>query len=330
MELGQVENVKLRSVWPREDRDFSVWLAANIGLLNERLPFEIDPESLEQEGSAGDFRVDIVGDAVSHVTGEPIKVVVENQLERTDHSHLGQVLTYVAAYDAKAAVWIASEIRPEHAKAVQWLNDESQIDAWLFQIEVIQIGDSAKAPLLRQIIGPSELSLRAKSDRRDTETKRAAMKDFWTDVLPVVQEASSPMGVFVGRSPKGNPYESQKADGPANAHWQVWATSTGTWACLRIHGEDKAESLWYYDQLKAHAATVEESFGGSLVWDPLPNASGCLIRWDNLKPGGYKHDREERRRAAVALGDGFVRLIKALRSRTASLAPYVPEDVLDD
>ena len=153
--LARVTKVDLRTVWAHEQTGFSRWLVENIDFLNEQLPFDIDPESLRAEAPAGDFSVDVVGDA-SLDNGESIKVIVENQLEQTDHRRLGQVLTYVAAYGASAAIWISAQARPEHAKAVQWLNDEANIDAWLFDVEIIQIDESRPAPTLTRIVGPSD------------------------------------------------------------------------------------------------------------------------------------------------------------------------------
>ena len=111
-DLAWVEKVSLREVWSHEQTGSSRWLVDNIDFLNRHLPFDIDPESLRQEAPAGAFSVDVVGDAISE-SGETFKVVIENQLEETDHKHLGQVLTYVAGYGAAAAIWISANARPD-------------------------------------------------------------------------------------------------------------------------------------------------------------------------------------------------------------------------
>ena len=95
---NRVEKVPLRDARPHEQQDFSRWLVENIDLLNEHLPFNVDPDSLQREQAAGDFAVDVVGEATGPDSTEPFNVVIENQLERTDHDHLGKVLTYLAAY----------------------------------------------------------------------------------------------------------------------------------------------------------------------------------------------------------------------------------------
>lgn len=224
----RVERVDLRSVWPREQQDFSRWLVENIDFLNDQLPFEVDPESLRPEQAAGEFSADVVGDAIDPDSAEPIKVVIENQLGRTDHDHLGKVLTYVAAFDAKAAIWIAARARPEHAKAVQWLNDESSIDAWLFGVEVIRIAGSRKAPLLTQIVGPSDLSRKAKVEKRASQADRGEKEAFWTVVLPKVADACRSLGVWQGRNPSGNVHVWQTVpNSPGRIGWQMWVTHHG-------------------------------------------------------------------------------------------------------
>ncbi len=116
MNVGKLRRVPLREVWKNEATDFTTWLEDNPDVLNEVLDFNLS--SLEREKAAGDFSVDLVGDDENGNT-----VIIENQLEASDHRHLGQVLTYLAALEAKAAVWIVSRPRQEHVKAVTWLNE---------------------------------------------------------------------------------------------------------------------------------------------------------------------------------------------------------------
>lgn len=325
---SRVESLPLREVWPREAEDFSQWLVSNIDFLNEHLPFEIDPESLKAEQSAGDFYVDVVGDATTPA-GEQFKVVIENQLEPTDHKHLGQILTYTAAFDAKAAIWISAQARPEHAKAVQWLNDESGIEAWLFDVEVIRIKDSPPAPLLRRIIGPSLLSAKARQEKRTTEAHKVQKAAFWETVLPIVQSSCHEYGLYAGREPSGNPYQSQRADGPAVSYWQVWVTAHGSWACLRILGESKEESAHYFGLLHEAREEIESAFGGELRWEPLPTSTSSVVRWDNPVAGGYMDEPDSWNAAGESLGAAARGLAGALRSRVTALPQY-ETDSADD
>lgn len=104
--IGKITRIPLREVWHREDRDFTTWIRDNIDVVAEQLGLEL--VNAEREQAAGSFSVDIVAE-----TDDGRAVVIENQLERSDHDHLGKLLTYLAAFDAKVAVWIVSEPRPE-------------------------------------------------------------------------------------------------------------------------------------------------------------------------------------------------------------------------
>ena len=150
--------IPLREVWSHEQYDFSAWVKDNIVVVNEQVGLTIDPETLDPESVTGAFSADLVGTATDDADGNQVKVVIENQLERTDHDHLGKVLTYVAHHEADVAIWIAAEARPEHVRAIQWLNENSELKAWLFTIEAVAVGEQLAAPLLRRIVGPSLLT----------------------------------------------------------------------------------------------------------------------------------------------------------------------------
>lgn len=319
----RVERVPLRSVWPREQQDFSRWLVENIDFLNEQLPFDVDPESLRPEQAAGDFSVDIVGEAVYPDSTEPIKVVIENQLQQTDHDHLGKVLTYLAAFDAKAAIWISGRARPEHAKAVQWLNDESSIDAWLFDIEVVRIAGSPEAPLLTQIVGPSELSRKAKIEKRASQADRREKEAFWTVVLPKVAESCRPLGVWQGRRASGSVNAWQTVpNSPGRIGWEIWVTHHGSWICLRVDANGQEEAAYYFDQLQKEREAIEAEFADSLVWDPLEAYQSSFIRWDSPRSGGFRDDPELWPAVGDDLAEAMSRLVVATQGRVAALVPH--------
>ena len=143
-QLGKLVKVDLRKVWEHEARDFSGWLVKdeNLELLSEELGIEI--EAVGTEESSGRFRVDILAKEAN--SGD--YVIIENQLEATNHDHLGKVITYAAGYDAKYIIWIVREVLDEHQKAIEWLNEhlDDSISCFLVKIEVWQIGDSKPAP----------------------------------------------------------------------------------------------------------------------------------------------------------------------------------------
>ena len=156
-ELGRLEEVELRTIWSDEARDFTPWLAEHLDELGAALG--LDLELIEQEAGIGPFAVDILAQADEGV------VVVENQLERTDHSHLGQLLTYAAGRDAWTLIWITPELRDEHRAALDWLNrwTADEIEAYGVEVRAVRIGESLPAPEFRAVAFPNNWSRQARS-----------------------------------------------------------------------------------------------------------------------------------------------------------------------
>ena len=143
VKLGSLKEVKdLRSVWPHEALDFTPWLAENIDFLGETLGLDITVE--ETESSVGSFNVDIFASEV----GTDRKIIVENQLEDTNHDHLGKIITYASGKDADVIIWVVKHAREEHKAAIEWLNNhtDEKIEFFLCEIKLFQIGESSIAP----------------------------------------------------------------------------------------------------------------------------------------------------------------------------------------
>jgi len=141
----------LREIWKHESLDFSKWLSNNLGLLSEAI--NIDISLIETESSVGPYFVDIY--AVEELTGR--KIIIENQLESTDHDHLGKIITYAAGKGADIIIWIVKRVKGEHRQAVEWLNQhtDSSKGFFLLEIELWKIGDSKPAPKLNVVECPS-------------------------------------------------------------------------------------------------------------------------------------------------------------------------------
>ena len=190
-ESGTMETVELRTVWPKET-DFSAWLAEHVDILNEQLACEIEPRSVQPEERAwgGRKRVDLLGDATFPGAPERFKVIVENQLEDTDSEHLGDVLQYAAAFDARVAIWIAERADPGHVEAVRWLNEHTtDVDFHLFTIALKRIGDSRPAPVLTRVAGPDPRRPGARGGRSSDPEHDQKIRDWYARVLPKVAEA---------------------------------------------------------------------------------------------------------------------------------------------
>ncbi len=178
MELGKLEKIELREVWRHEALDFTRWLAGkeNIALLSKEIG--IDIEVIETEMSVGRYNVDIY----ARDTESNKKIVIENQLENTNHDHLGKMLVYAAGLDADIAIWIVKDVNEEHRQAVEWLNDNSfeKINIFLVKVELWQIDNSPIAPKFQVICEPNNwakvLKQQSKENVSDLELKQM---EYW-------------------------------------------------------------------------------------------------------------------------------------------------------
>ncbi|MBS3114925.1 DUF4268 domain-containing protein [Candidatus Woesearchaeota archaeon] len=181
--LGKIEKVDLREVWNHEALDFTKWLAKkeNLLLLGGEIGIDIDPESVKIEAEVGDFNVDISAEEDSE---ERRGIVIENQLEQTNHDHLGKIITYASGHDAKIIIWVVEEAREEHQRAIEWLNENigEDITFFLVSVELWRIGNSMPAPKFNIISQPNRWAeiIKEGSDNLEepSETKLLQL-DFW-------------------------------------------------------------------------------------------------------------------------------------------------------
>lgn len=174
--LGKIESVPVREVWPHEALDFTKWLAReeNLGMLGEACG--LDLELVDTESAVGSFSVDIF----ARESGTDRKVVIENQLEDTNHDHLGKIITYAAGKNADAVIWVVAHARDEHRQAVEWLNAHTDdgCSFFLVEIEAWRIGDSPIAPRFNVVESPNEWARVEKAKSGLTPIKRLQL-DYW-------------------------------------------------------------------------------------------------------------------------------------------------------
>ena len=171
--LAKIERVDLREAWPNEAQHFTPWLAANIGELSEALGMDLELQEIE--ASVGGYSLDVL--ATDSNRTRP--VIIENQLETTDHDHLGKLLTYAAGYDASVVVWLTREFRDEHRQALDWLNQHTDEDTEFFGVvvELWRIGDSLPAPHFKLVAAPNEWRKNtAAKNRADGEARRTSIR----------------------------------------------------------------------------------------------------------------------------------------------------------
>lgn len=173
-ELAKLLKIEdLREVWDKEP-DFTEWLSEqeNLDLLGEEI--EISMKLIKTEASVGKFRVDIL--AEEEISGR--KIVIENQLEGTNHDHLGKIITYASGYDAKVVIWVVRDIREEHRRGIEWLNEHTDEETGFFlvKVELLQIEDSNLAPHFNIVVRPNE---RAKMTKASGNNPDYLL--FWED-----------------------------------------------------------------------------------------------------------------------------------------------------
>jgi hypothetical protein len=176
--LGRLTRVaNIRDIWPHERYDFSAWLLENSDALADVLGVELELDQAEEP--VGDFSLDLLG---RDLTNGAV-LMVENQLEATDHWHLGQVVLYAAGTGAGTIVWIARKFRPEHRHALNWLNESTGEEFHFFGVEVeaVRIDDSPPAPLLSLAVQPSDWQrrVREKADASRLTGRAKVYSDFW-------------------------------------------------------------------------------------------------------------------------------------------------------
>lgn len=164
----------LRKAWPNEAKDFTPWLADNISLIGDIL--EMDLELIEKESKVGGYSVDILAKEADTEN----YIVIENQLEDSNHDHLGKLITYASGKKAKAIVWVVKKARDEHREAIEWLNENTgpQLGFYLLEIELWQIGDSKMAPKFNVVERPNEWAKTIKPSLNVSDTQVLQI-EFW-------------------------------------------------------------------------------------------------------------------------------------------------------
>ncbi|MBD3293434.1 MAG: DUF4268 domain-containing protein, partial [Armatimonadia bacterium] len=278
--IGRIKRVDLREVWPHEAYDFTQWLGENLDVLSEELGIMLT--DAETEGSAGDFSVDVIARDDRDRT-----VVIENQLERSDHDHLGKLLTYFAMMNAEAAIWIVSEARPEHVSAVSWLNENSDADFYLVQVEAIKIEGSPPAPLVRRVVGPSVETRKVRDDKRKLSETQRVLHQFWTELLERASDHDFALHSSVSAQPRH--YLGTSVGKGLGLGYHVTRNAS------RVHlyidrGSDKGdENEAILEALHEDRESIEAAFKEGLTWERLDQRRACRISYE-MDNGGYEDE----------------------------------------
>ncbi|MCC6483262.1 MAG: DUF4268 domain-containing protein [Armatimonadetes bacterium] len=306
-QVGKLEKVSIQSVW-RTEPEFTRWLEQNPDTLSETLGTAI--ESLTREMSAGDFFVDLVGE-----DGSGGKVVIENQYGKSDHDHLGKVLTYLAAFEAVTAVWIVETPRPEHVKAFAWLNDASSASFYLVQMQAVRIGDSAPAPLLTLILGPSEERGRVGEIKRTLRERQQVLLEFWTIFAEALKKAGDSAHAHL--KPTYGDWLSTAAGITGLGYAYVLLNDSARIELYIDKDTTEAENRELFDRLLSHKEAIERDFGAPLDWEALDGKRAKRIAW-RTDLGGIKN-RKKWPQLQAELIDRMHRFMNALNPYVSAL-----------
>lgn len=263
--LGRLAFVHPREVWPHEAHDFTPWLLGNVDVLSDLLGMDLALEAAEHP--VGGFSLDLIGkDQATNAT-----VIVENQLEQSDHTHLGQILTYAAGTDPTTIVWVATSFRPEHRAAIDWLNERTDEDTRFFgvQIEVVRIGDSAPAPAFKLIAQPNDWGKQVKATAAqqagELSGRGRLFWDFWTRFRETVVERHPGWTRSTGSTKS---YWFGMTAGVANANWIFTFQGGRIGVQLEFVHPDPEVNLLRFRELAERREAIEATYGGAIEWEP--------------------------------------------------------------
>ncbi len=301
--LATLESIPVRKIWKNEARDFTPWLAENASLLFEEIG--ITAENIKTEVDAGRYFVDITAEE----SQTEKNIIVENQLERTDHDHLGKLLTYASSFDACIIIWVVRDITEEHQKAIEWFNDhmDDEIAFFLVKVEVYRIGDSEPAPKFNVVVEPNSWSKIAKR-RRTTKVDITATKlnhqRFWEGLKEFA--ANSDTNLSISRKPRPQAWYDISI-GSSDAHISLSLNTIKNQICTDIYIRDNQE---LFKRLSQKKDLFQEIVECEIEWLLLENKQASRIRC--TLPGDPHDENHQKKYYAWILkqADGFAEAFK--------------------
>ena len=270
MAIGKLEEVDIRELWKHEQYDFSEWLSKkeNIENLNDILGLTL--VDISKETYVGAYRCDLF--AKDETTG--IKVIIENQLEMSNHDHLGKIITYASGLDAKVVVWIVKEAREEHRSAIEWLNNNtnSNVNFFLIEIHAYKIGNSDNAPMFQVIEQPNDFIKNNKStNSSDTMNKSQSQRvEFWNQFNNILVERGKPFNVRKATTD----HWYNVAIGTSDAHIDITLVNKDSVIGVELYITDNKD---LFDKLYQKKDEIEADLGFKLDWRRLNNSKASRI-----------------------------------------------------
>ena len=311
MDISRLEPVPLREVWLNEEKDFTPWLERNIDVLADALQIE-SLSIVERESRTGSFEVDILAE---DSTSE--KVIIENQFGKSDHDHLGKILTYLTGFEAKTAIWICEDPHPEHVKAVNWLNETTPEDVsfYLVRLEAFKIGESPPAPHFSIIASPSPVLKDIKGTVKELAERHVKRRQFWTELLDKIKGKN--IELFANIKP-GKENWIQTGSGKSGVTYNYVILMHSARLDLYIDTGKRDDNKRIFDQLFSQKDKIEAAFGEKLDWQRLDDKRASRISAHvNKRVGLRNEDKWDKLQEDMI--EAMTRFEKALREPIASI-----------
>lgn len=270
MKIGTLTEVDIRDLWKHEQYDFSNWLAEpdNIAYLNDILGLTL--VEVNKEAYVGSYRCDIV--AVDETDGT--KVIIENQLESSNHDHLGKIITYASGLDAKVIVWIVKQAREEHRSAIEWLNNNTRsgIDFFLIELHAYKIGDSDPAPKFEVIEQPNDF-IKSSQNATSCDSLNKSQTErltFWTQFNDEIIAHGKPFNVR--KASTDHWYD--VAIGSSACHIAITLVNSDSFIGVELYINDDKD---LFDSLFSAREVIENESGLDYEWQRLDNKKASRI-----------------------------------------------------
>lgn len=272
MEIGRLKEVDIRNLWKHEEYDFSNWLVQdeNISYLNEILGLTLT--DVRREEHVGSFECDIFAKDETSDTN----IIIENQLENSNHEHLGKIITYASGLDANVVVWIVKRAREEHKSAIEWLNNNtsSNINFFLIELHAYQIGNSEYAPKFEVVEKPNDFikNIKVNGDKSELNKSQSERLEFWDQFNDNLIEKGKPFNVR--KATTDHWYD--VAIGTSAAHIAINLVNKESHICVELYINDDKN---LYDTLLEKKRVIEDELGFELDWQRLDNRSASRIKY---------------------------------------------------
>lgn len=311
-DFGTLKRVDLRNGWPREAADFTPWLAQNLQALSKVLGMDLELESTES--AVGSFSLDLLARDLSRDR----LVVIENQLESTNHDHLGKLMTYAAGHDASVVVWIAREFREEHRQALDWINQHTDEDTEFYGvvIELLQIDDSKPAYNFRLVAFPNEWRKTniSRGSSAEPSERREAYRAFFQDLVDRLRERHQFTSARIGQPQNWYSFASGFSD---ISYGVAFAQGGRVRAEVYIDRGDANLNKDLFDTLAKEKQSIETEFGEALEWERLDDRRASRIA--SYRQGSIDDDSQSIDEIKVWAIDRLLKLKKVFHPRLSKL-----------